>query len=94
MTGEHTRDNPESEARTRGEIGPARLTSRFPFLNHRTLAEVAETERLATLISGSEFNGLRGVPRNLHRRLTQLLAKVPDAEIYPLSPRSTGPEAA
>lgn len=42
----------------------------FPWKSHRTLAEVAETERLAAQVRGA----IGGDPQ-VHRRLRDLLAK-------------------
>ena len=64
--------------------------NRFPFFGHRSLAEVAETERLAVELSGTRGGG----NPDKHRRLTELLAKAPDAEVYPLSPRPSEDERA
>ena len=62
----------------------------FPFFGHRTMREVAETERLAVELSGTRGGG----NPDKHRRLTELLAKAPDAEIYPLTPRQSQDESA
>ena len=59
--------------------------NRFPFFDHRTLAEVAATERFATVVCGSRHTGGHLVAQQ--RRLTELLAKTPNADIYPLRPR-------
>lgn len=56
--------------------------STFPYLDHRTLAEVDETQRLATEIARRP-----GAAVWKHRRLRELLAKVPDQDVFPLRPR-------
>lgn len=58
---------------------------RFPWLSHRTMAEVRETEDLARIVVGSIINTPELAAAS--KRLTQLLAKAPTAEIYPLAPR-------